>query len=111
MSVEQRCCFLSALANFLWRKSLGRHPNDFRDRRRHERLDPVEALDNAMAAPAVEQHRYTEASDSRVHRAPWTSGFLASGARNSTSEMHVSRNCVPRCTPLITSLILFTGFV
>ncbi|PYI72182.1 MAG: hypothetical protein DMF02_04340 [Verrucomicrobia bacterium] len=55
MSVEQRCCFLSALANFLWRKSLGRHPNDFRDRRRHERLDPVEALDNAMAAPAVEQ--------------------------------------------------------
>src|SRR5438270_13169802 len=55
MSVEQRCCFLSALANFRWRKSLGRHPNDFRDRRRYERLDPVEALDNAMAAPAVEQ--------------------------------------------------------
>src|ERR1700757_2448260 len=58
-----------------------------------------------------EHHCHAEPGCSTVHRAPWSLGFLASGVRNSTSEMQVSRNCVPRCTPLITSLILFTGFV
>jgi len=37
------------------RKFLGWNPNDFFNRRGHERLDPVEALDGALAAPAIKQ--------------------------------------------------------
>ncbi len=55
MAVEQRRCVLSVFANLRCRKFLSRHPNDFFNRRRHERLDPVEALDSAFAAPAIEQ--------------------------------------------------------
>ena len=55
MAVEQLRCLLSVFANLRCRKFLGRHPNDFLNRRRHERLDPVEALDSAFAAPAIEQ--------------------------------------------------------
>ena len=56
MAVDQRRCFSSPFANLRFRKFLSRHPNDFFNRRRHERLDPVEALDGAFAAPAIKQH-------------------------------------------------------
>src|SRR5213592_3468640 len=55
MTVEKGRCFLRASADFSRRKFLCRHPNYFRNRRRRERLDPVEALDSAFAAPAIEQ--------------------------------------------------------
>ena len=55
MAVEQRGCSLLAFAYLTCRGFLGRHPNDFVNRRRHERLDPVEALDNALAAPSIQQ--------------------------------------------------------
>src|SRR6516164_2223816 len=55
MTIEQRRCLLRALANFRFRKSLSGHPDYFCNRGRHERLDPVEALDRAFAAPAIEQ--------------------------------------------------------
>src|SRR6476661_4925518 len=55
MSVEQRRRLLSAFANLRYRKFLSGHPNDFFNRRRHERLNPVEALDRALAAPPIEQ--------------------------------------------------------
>src|SRR6476646_2491768 len=55
MAVEQLRCSSSVFANLRFRKSLSRHPNDFFNRRRHERLDPVEALDSAFGAPAIEQ--------------------------------------------------------
>jgi hypothetical protein len=42
-------------ANLRFRKFLRRHPNDFFNRRRHERLDPVEALNGAFAAPPIQQ--------------------------------------------------------
>ncbi len=59
MAVEQRRCLLPVFANLRCRKFFGRHPNDFFNRRWHERLDPVEALDSAFAAPAVEQRPTT----------------------------------------------------
>src|SRR4029079_9405932 len=55
MAIEQRRCFLSVFANLRFRKFLSRYPNDFFNRRRHERLDPVEALDSPFSAPAIEQ--------------------------------------------------------
>src|SRR5947207_8000925 len=55
MAVEQCGCLPSVFANLRFRKSLSRHPNNFFNRRRHERLDPVEALNSAFGAPAIEQ--------------------------------------------------------
>src|SRR6266550_2581885 len=55
MAVEQRRCLLSVFTNLRCQKLFGRHPNDFFNRRRHERLDPVEALDSAFGAPPIEQ--------------------------------------------------------
>ncbi len=55
MSIEQRRCFLRALADIGCREFLSRYPNYFCNRRRHKRLDPVEALDNSLTAPAIEQ--------------------------------------------------------
>src|SRR5215469_1649982 len=55
MTVEKRCSLLCALVNFRFREFLCRHPNYFCDWYRHERLDPVETLDRALAAPAIEQ--------------------------------------------------------
>src|SRR6516162_1925685 len=55
MAVEQRRRLLSVFPNSRRRKFLSRHPNDFFNRRRHERLDPVKALDSPYTAPAIEQ--------------------------------------------------------
>jgi hypothetical protein len=55
MTVEQRRCSLSVFAYLMFRNFLGRHPNDFFNGRRHERLDPIEALDSAFTAQAIEQ--------------------------------------------------------
>src|SRR5215471_4126483 len=56
MAVKERRCLLSVFANLRCRKFFGRYPNDFSNRRRHEWLDPVEALDSAFVAPTVEQN-------------------------------------------------------
>src|SRR5262245_2717889 len=55
MAVEQRSRLLCSCPDSGWRTFFARHPDHFRDRRRHQWLDPIEALHCAPSAHLIEQ--------------------------------------------------------